>query len=868
MTALTNAKKSLFDELPLNGALADSRGQLSSFSVPSSHAGTRSPITTKARNVETLKSFHRNHGQSTQTSLFDELPNQGALVSSDEPSPAQNFERLPIKTFHTGNVAQHSFSYPQNFPLLQPMPYVSVEVPLPTLPLPPSPQLADPKQVLRERQGQERNRFLSLKRIFPPRFKRPQRKPTTPAQPLQISVSSKRGHFQSDIFNQNQQPRTKQEIFYNYQQPSTIKPQTQTVIVYGNPPNETTRINEPKDLSEKSENGVTKNEIHYHYHMNDQDAPEKQDKFLPRQDYYHQDNPPKKRTQEMPKGDEERREKRPPSLFDFRWLRPRPLQNQSKWRLPGNKVINKNSHDTVNDRKLIEKNHSDQNEWETPKTRNINMDEHSPEHSREGRGKSRKIIKSLDKDPPTLPSKSEAKQRSRPATFSKESSEEESISRIWRRKRNRKKRPKRKHEKLKTSADSHSYSYELPPPHKSHSYHPPPKYGWSPQYGPPSPPPPPPPSNDQPVDQDTYHTTISLQTVPVTRQITEFVQVPNIIHELSSSQSDQPVQNEEPQDTYQPYGPSHGKKQKGGRVPVKNTRKRNQDGFQSHISKLFGGTPGLTSNSQTFGLLGQNRNRFSNLELLELLGAQTNPVLTSNGGSLLTSGSGITSGLGLPSGLRQFPITPGLNGQQDNLRELVREQRYQNILTDLSSRLREESRAADRARSDYFGLFSKGALLLSALTLLPNVVNPFATSTLTSAVQSLANQHQLPIIPPIPAMGRRRKRSIPGKPNLHAFQKCLVNSTLSVNAVSEMEWVNCSIFLEDADQCYNNLCWVGQFYSRSTMSFIRAQLAKYLRVEISRNFRCLQNELCKTIEHVAYKFKGETSLRLLDDYLR
>ncbi len=77
----------------------------------------------------------------------------------------------------------------------------------------------------------------------------------------------------------------------------------------------------------------------------------------------------------------------------------------------------------------------------------------------------------------------------------------------------------------------------------------------------------------------------------------------------------------------------------------------------------------------------------------------------------------------------------------------MREQRYQLTLNDLNSRLREEKRVTERARSDYKGLFSKGAFLLSALTLLPAVVNPItATTSVAAAAGASLPSYVLPVI--------------------------------------------------------------------------------------------------------------------------
>jgi len=328
-----------------------------------------------------------------------------------------------------------------------------------------------------------------------------------------------------------------------------------------------------------------------------------------------------------------------------------------------------------------------------------------------------------------------------------------------------------------------STSYEVPPSFNapSSSYHAP-----TSEYGAPvtpessylpsnSPPAPPPISSDQPQSGgDQYETTITLQTIPITRQVTELVQVPNVVHKVSSSRPAPSDQFQQDQSFVSPpsssYGPPAPPPRKNiPQSPTGGSLRGSDRPFDSHLAQILGVGPTQNPKDTLLQelLLGQARQpgsdlTISDLELISLLqgsrGQSSTPILTPGRnafGGLFGDSSRLIGSSSLSSALFQ-PKDQGMNSDGlGSLREAFREQRFQLALADLRKQLREQNKDNVRERTSYRSLFTKGALLLSALTLLPSFVNPMASAAgVTSAASTIPN-----FMLPVTAAGRR-KRSV------------------------------------------------------------------------------------------------------------
>lgn len=299
-----------------------------------------------------------------------------------------------------------------------------------------------------------------------------------------------------------------------------------------------------------------------------------------------------------------------------------------------------------------------------------------------------------------------------------------------------------------------SSSYATPPPSSSqygpkghHHHHEPETSYGPPPTSPAAPPAPPPPQSDAGGDQ--YETTITLQTIPITRQVTELVQVPNVVHKISSNRPVQTEQSSFADDFVQQPSSAYGAPAPPpSRItittpPPSRIRDDNKERpFESHLSQILGvnsnPTPAPQRESSLLQelLLGQARNpgydlTLNDLELLSLLqGSKGSGGGGSSVGILQPQNTRLNLFGGLLGGGRsQFPLSSF--GQQNlgwgsagsdgltSLREAFREQRLQIALQDLRKQVREQGRDNQRERTGYRSLFTKGAMLLSALTLIP-----------------------------------------------------------------------------------------------------------------------------------------------------
>lgn len=264
-----------------------------------------------------------------------------------------------------------------------------------------------------------------------------------------------------------------------------------------------------------------------------------------------------------------------------------------------------------------------------------------------------------------------------------------------------------------------------------------------------------PPTPKRTQDQYRHHTTIAFQTIPITRQVTEFVRVPNIVHHITSTSpsgsntaaAGQAIKQsqdyaETPFTIREHYLKKKQQHQHHQLTQVRNEaveiNNNDNNRLKGHLS--FSSSFGLGNDNTPANRLRQTINNIPDPELFNLLN-----FITSNRTPVTPR---------VPPAAPLIIRSPGSLSSTINfdssqvLKEIVREQRYQLTLNDLNSRLREEKRVTDRARSDYKGLFSKGALLLSALTLLPAVVNPITTTTTVAGASAAASlpSYLLPVI--------------------------------------------------------------------------------------------------------------------------
>lgn len=253
-------------------------------------------------------------------------------------------------------------------------------------------------------------------------------------------------------------------------------------------------------------------------------------------------------------------------------------------------------------------------------------------------------------------------------------------------------------------------------------------------------------------DHYRHHTTIAFQTIPITRQVTEFVRVPNIIHHITSTLPAStrgevgPTTNIKQAEDYSetPFiirehylkkkQHQHHQQAQFSNVAVQDNESNRLKG---HLS--FSSSFGLGNDNTPANRLRQTINNIPDPELFSLFN------IFSNKTPVTPRAQPVAPLIIRSPGSFSSPINFD-NSQV--LKEIIREQRYQLTLNDLNSRLREEKRLTERSKSDYKGLLSKGAFLLSALTLLPAVVNPITTTaTVAGASAASLPSYLLPVIP-------------------------------------------------------------------------------------------------------------------------
>jgi len=453
-------------------------------------------------------------------------------------------------------------------------------------------------------------------------------------------------------------------------------------------------------------------------------------------------------------------------------------------------------------------------------------------------------------------------------------------------------------------------------------------YGLPPTSSPPGPPGPPVFSPVQDSGSNQFETTLTVQTIPITRTVTELVQVPNVVYKVSSNrplppgtpeqaaQDDSsgllpPVQNP-PSTAYgAPPAPPPAKNQ--NRIPVSSqvdsnrVRQHSERPFDSHLEQILGVSPTQNSRDAVLEelLLSQARSpgsfdlTLSDLELLSLLqnsrgGGNGNGGILSSGGNQFPILNPSVSGAGRPSlanrlfghgnrlsslfggsssggsggGLGSI-LHSGLGTSQSGgsdalsgLREAFREQRFQLALQDLRKQLRDQNKENVRERSSYRSLFTRGALLLSALTLLPSVVSPMASAAgVGSASASVIPNFMLPVT----AAGRRKRDIITGFQE-SSFETCLRNSYVDrTDSFRYGEWINCARNLSLADmECMTN---TNRDRKQEVLHFdprgIGNEIKRYVPLhDLMQVSSCLQRDLCQSI--VNMKTLPETqSLALL-----
>ena len=381
------------------------------------------------------------------------------------------------------------------------------------------------------------------------------------------------------------------------------------------------------------------------------------------------------------------------------------------------------------------------------------------------------------------------------------------------------------------------------PPPSRHHHHPPippPSYG----------PPPPPPQKDvappAPPPNDRYETKITLQTIPVTRQVTEFVQVPNIVHTIATGSSG--IQS----DAIQMPAPPPRHQNKGwGRPngffrsppspppPQRKASMTTERPFESHLKKILfsaGDSTNTRDELLTELLLNQGAGGDDfDLESLLVNNRQISPPRISLGGRFRNlfrgpndiGGRNNILGGNLLGGLRN------LGGRDDTtIQNLVREIRLQNALSNLRTQIRQQGNSARRDRDNLKSTFYKSALALSALSLLPRLAAPATAMATSSAISAPA--FMMPIL-----SGRRRKKRNTWE--MSSFDQCL-----KTNMNSTVNWIDCAKNLNQTDN-----------HSGFVLKTLLNEIGELLPTKFSteKNIKCLQKFACDGLTQVSRRNK-------------
>ena len=377
-----------------------------------------------------------------------------------------------------------------------------------------------------------------------------------------------------------------------------------------------------------------------------------------------------------------------------------------------------------------------------------------------------------------------------------------------------------------------SVSYAPPPP--PISYGPPPPSSPPQDYGPPQQSSPPFNSpNDQPQQESAPHsltqTSITLETIPITTTETRLVTVPKITQTLGSSRPIPPQFDEEQPSGGYSSGPSYssagGTRSKSSRVRQNNNNPRTL--LNEQLAQLSPRDIGLGDISEV--------DLLASLSTLEGLD-QRNPLDFRPSAVGLRGQSFFNSPLLSSTNLRggHTVLTGDAVGA---VSDLIREQRLQQTVNNLRTRLRSQNQETDRTRQLYRNLFYKGALLLGGLSLFP-------------AVASVTNSGGAAIASSLLPLSGRRKRSTD---DFQDPTKCVALPEVKIRASSSRQ-VGGGYMALRRRRCRRQRQDVTVKSLFQELPFEGAIVPNGIRLEevlpfdyVVRNSRCFQKQVCKML---------------------